>query len=160
MDFDRRLALASLAEDCLPDVHQSVVESWADLMPIALRWTTAERRRAHAAARAALEGLATVFAQGDLDETDWRRTRETVYGRGHASPDEVDELLRTVRIIGVELLLDRLHAELSLSPEERWGLQTQARDYCEALHRPGEDLDASTVDALLAELESDGPDLR
>jgi hypothetical protein len=159
MDHDRRLQLARLAEAHLPDIHQSVVQSWRELMPIAATWELEQRRRAHAAAEAVLEAFAVVIAQGDLDEASWRHTREVLYGRGHATPDEVAELLRTVRIVGVEGLLQRLDEEADLDQEERWTLQLQAHDLSEQLHRTRDQVDPSTVQALLKQLEADGPDL-
>jgi hypothetical protein len=159
MDHDRRLELARLAEAHLPDLHQAVVESWCDLMPAAATWQVNQRRRAHAAARAVLAGLAVVIAQGDLEETEWRRTRETLYGRGHATPDEVDELLRSVRIVGVEGLLEILTEEAGLLPDERWTLQLQAHTFSEQLHRNRDEVDPANVQALLAHLESEGADL-
>lgn len=159
VDHDRRLELARLAEAHLPSLHQAVVESWRDLMPVAATWSPEERRRAHAAAEAVLQGLVVVFAQGDLEQASWQRTREVLYGRGHATPEEVDELLRTVRVVGVENLLQRLEEEAGLDSEERWALQLEAHTFAEQLHHSRDEVDAATVDALLIELESSGPDL-
>jgi hypothetical protein len=159
MDHDRRLELAAIAQAQLPDLHQAVIESWRDLLPQAASWPPPHRSRAHAAAEAALTGLVDVIAQGDLDEASWRRTREVVHGRGHATPDEVAEVLRTVRIVGFELLLEHLAAVAGLTADERWGLHLQAHAYAEQLHRTRDEVDAATVEALLGELEASGPDL-
>jgi hypothetical protein len=159
MDHDRRLHLAELTAAHLPDLHQAVVRSWDDLLPAAAGWALEQRRRAHAAAEAVLHALGCVIAQGDLDEETWTRTRDALYSRGHATPDEAAELLRTVRIVGVEALILRLDEQAQLSAEERWTIQLEAHDLFEQLQRTRAEVDASTVDALLATLEADGQDL-
>lgn len=151
--------MAATATALLPEMRGAVIVSWDDLMPWAEGWSPAARDRATAAAEAALDGLVAIIAQGDLDDLSWARIRETVYGRGHAAYDEVDDLLRTVRVVGLELLLDRLSDAHALSPDERWSLQQEAHGYCEALHRQRDEVDPETVEALLAELERGGPDL-
>lgn len=151
--------MAATATALVPELSSAVIDSWDDLMPRAEDWSPASWERAIAAAEAALEGLVAIIAQGDLDDLSWSRTRETVYARGHATYDEVDDLLRTVRVVGLELLLDRLSEAHGLSPDERWSLQQETHGYCEALHRQRDEVDPETVEALLAELERGGPDL-
>lgn len=159
MDHDRRMALAALAEAALPALHRAVIDSWSDLMPVAARWSDASHQRAKAAAEATLRGLVTVIAQGDLDEEEWRQTRQVVFGKGFATEDEVGELLRTVRIVGVELLMAHLDEAVGLSNEERWALQQEAHTYSEELHRTREQVDPSTVQSVLEELAASGADL-
>lgn len=157
--MDRREALAETTTALLSELRSAVIDSWGDLLPGSAEWTPEARARAIAAAQAALEGVASIIAQGDLDDHSWTQTREAVYGRGHAAYQEVEELLRTVRVVGLELLLDRLDEAHALSPDERWSLQQQTHGYCEALHRQRDEVDPETVEALLADLERDGPDL-
>jgi hypothetical protein len=159
MDHDRRLTLADLAEQHLPELHRAVVASWTELIPAADIWTPEERRRAHSAAEATLRGLVTVIAQGDLDEESWLRTRQVISGRGVSTHQEVTELLRTVRIVGIEVLLARLDEDANLSKDERWAIQQEAHNYCEQLQGTRGEVDPSAVDALFAHLEASGPDL-
>lgn len=158
MDVDRREHLAGAARALMPAVRQAVVDSWGDLIPTAGRWDARQHARAVAAADAVLGGIPDVIAQGDLDDRSWLRTVETVYARGHATADEVGDLLRSVRVVGVELLLDELESGHGLTSDERWSIQLRAHSFCEQLHRVRDDVAPEGFDELLAGLEADGPD--
>lgn len=159
MDADRRERLASATVALVGELERAVVESWPDLLPLASTWTVAERGRAREAVRAVLEGIAGVIAHGDLDDRTWQRIQRTVLADGRATQDEADALLRTVRVPGVELLLQRLDDVVGLTGDERWTLQVQAGWLCDQLTRQRDESDPAALHRLLAELERDGPDL-
>jgi hypothetical protein len=158
MDVDRREHLAAAARALLPALRQAVVDSWGDLLPTAGRWSALQHARAVAAADAVLGGIPDVIAQGDLDERSWLRTVETVYARGRATTDEVGELLRSVRVVGVELLLDALERSHDLTSDERWSIQLRAHSFCEQIHRVRDDVAPEGFEELLAGLETEGAD--
>jgi hypothetical protein len=158
MNIHRRRTLASAAQALLPELEAAVVASWPELLPTATSWTPAQGERARTATRAALAGLADVLAQGDLDDLSWQRLRGEVAGHGRATPDEVGELLRAVRVVGVQLLADRLRETVGLSVEERWTLQAHAGWLLDQLADARTELDPGDSDDLLAELHRDGPD--
>ncbi len=148
-----------MAEAALPEVRAAVAESWVELIPAADIWTPEQRRAAERITDVALRCLVSVFAQGDLDEESWLRIRqETADGRV-TSAEEVAELLRTIRLVGVERLLTILQAEAALTTAERWALQQEALTYCEEIQGRRGQIDSSAVDALFASLEAAGPDL-
>lgn len=159
MDHDRRLALAAIAATTLGELHLEVTESWTALMPAATAWTAEQRARADAAVSATLQALTVVMVQGDLEERQWERTQRAVHGQGHATLPEVDDLLRTVRVVGVGRLLDTLQRWGGLRPDERLLLKHEAEDFADRLHRPPVEVSLATVDALLVQLEAAGPDL-
>ncbi|MDQ3973103.1 MAG: hypothetical protein M3276_01965, partial [Actinomycetota bacterium] len=74
--------------------------------------------------------------------------------------DDTEQLVRSVRVVGVETLAGSLAATIGLSHDERWQLQREASGFCEALLGIHEELDPAAYDALLAELQRSGPDLR
>ncbi len=159
MDAQRRRQVATAGAAIRTEIEAAVTDSWADLLPAAESWTEASTARARAASTATLQGLLLAFEQGDLDDRRWSDLRATAFGHGHANADEVADLLRTVRIVGVELLADRLEALVGLTHDERWQLQREAAAFCEQLVGVGEDLDPAALDMMLAELERSGPDL-
>lgn len=160
MDARRRQTLATATVALLPELERAVIETWPELLPQASGWTVAERGRAREAVRASLQGIAGVIAQGDLDDRTWQRIQATVLAEGRATPEEAEALLRTVRVPGVELLLQRLDEMMHLTGDERWTLQIQAGWLCDQLTREREDFDPLALQRLLADLERDGPDLR
>jgi hypothetical protein len=159
MDASRRSLLARVGTALLDELEEAVAESWHDLLPAAASWGPAATQRAKRATAAALRGLLHAIEQGDLDDQAWDALRREVMGSGYATPDEVAELLRSVRIVGVELLSDRLGYYIGLSHDERWQLQREASAFCDRLLRTREELHPQALDELLAELERTGPDL-
>lgn len=137
----------------LAELQAAVVQSWQDLIPAAAGWGQASRERARAASESAIAALLDVFEQGDLDDRRWAEVRDVVLAHGHASPEEASELLRAVRIVGVELLGDLLE----VSHAERWQLQQQAAAFAATLVGEEDELDAGAIDRLLEELERSGP---
>ena len=148
-----------MAEAALPEVRAAVTDSWADLIPAADIWTAEQRRAADRIAEVTLSCLVVLFAQGDLDEESWLRAVQATSGGGIAGPEEVAELLRSVRLVGVERVLGILEAEADLATEERWALQQEALSFCEELQGRRGQVDSAAVDALFASLEAAGPDL-
>lgn len=158
MDADRRTEIATVSAALLDDLHEQVVASWIDL------WPTARAQRLRivggaAASRAALEALLTVFEQGDLDEHTLEHARATVLA-GTSTLDEADELLRTIRVVGVGRLTELLADRIGLTHEERFQLQHEASVLGLELLPRREEPQPRVIDALLAELERSGPDLR
>jgi hypothetical protein len=160
MDAQRRTQIAAMGRALLPQLQAAVVESWSDLLPAAAQWSEPSFARATRASRAALEGMIRMFEQGDLDDRSWSALRDVVHGQGHATPDEVAELLRTVRIVGVELLTSRLEERLGLGHDELWELQEQAHTFCREIVSTRDEPDLASLDRMLADLERSGPDLR
>lgn len=158
MDTRRRSVLADRAAGAVDEAVRAVVDSWPDLMPVALGWSQASHTRARAAVRACLDGIVGVLAQGDLDDRTWARTHRLVFADGHATLDEAAELVRTVRVTGVDVLMRRLEADCGLSADERWILQGEIGGFCEQLVGQEDDVEPGAVDALLATLEADGAD--
>lgn len=144
----------------LPAVHRAVTESWPDLLPGSADWSGAARKRARASVKAALEGIEQLVVQGDLDDRTWERTRTLVHGSGHAGREEVAELLRSVRVVGVEVLADGLEDSAGLTHAERWDLQREISAYCDELLGEDEELEQGAYSETLAELERSGPDIR
>lgn len=159
MNTERRAEIAAATRSVLPRLQRAVTASWPDLLPASDGWRQASMRRARAASRAALEGLATALEQGDLDDQSWERIRHVVHGQGHASSDEAGELLRTVRVVGVDALADELAGLVGLAEQERFALQREAAVYCERLLGDAEEMDQRAYDEMLAVLEREGPDL-
>ncbi|CAN5601776.1 hypothetical protein BH23ACT7_BH23ACT7_04390 [soil metagenome] len=160
MDTQRRAVIASGGAELLEELHADVVASWVDLLPASATWEADALARAHRASRAALAALLVVFEQGDLDDRSWDRVRTEVLAYGHASPEEAEELLRTVRIAGVERLVDLLDEGLRITQQERWELQREASAFVQELLGRREEIDAAAFDAMLADLERSGPDIR
>lgn len=160
MNAQRRGQIAQLGRDMLPELHQAVIDSWPDLLPAAADWSAEGVRRARRAARAALEGILVTIEQGGVEDRAWKRLRDDVLGHGHMTRDEVDELLRSVRIVGMDALADRLSATIGLSHDERWKLQREASGFCEDLLGTRDELDPGAYQEMLAELLRSGPDLR
>lgn len=159
MDAHRRSLISNVGAALLPELEEAVAESWPDLMPAAATWGPAETQRAKRATATALAGMLHAFSQGDLDDRAWEALRREIHARGYAEAHEAADLLRTVRIVGVEVLTDRLTHYIGLSHDERWQLQREASAFCERLLGGREELDAESLDELLAELERSGPDL-
>lgn len=134
------------------------MSSWLGLWPAA-RAQRLQTLRGAAASHAALEALLIVFEQGDLDERTLEHTRAMVLA-GTSTMDEADELLRTIRVVGVGRLTEVLVDRIGLTHEERFQLQHEASVLGPELLGLREELEPRMVDALLAELERSGPDLR
>lgn len=160
MDHARRLAIARHGSAQLDAILDAIERSWVELLPAAATWDAPRRQQAREAARTALLGILDTVVQGDLDDATWRRTRRAVYGGGRTSHDEAAELVRSVRVVGVELLADTLERGVGLSQDERWELQRQAAIYVEDLLGDRPEISSEAVDALLGELSESGPDLR
>jgi len=160
MNAERREQLAQAIEGLIGVAHKAVVASWPDLMPVANTWRPASVKRAKASARAALEGIVPLVIQGDLDDRSWDQTREVVWGQGKASREEVAELLRSVRVVGVELFGEHLEETVGLTHAEHWSLQQLISSYCDDLLGDHEEVEGSAYTETLAELEQSGPDIR
>lgn len=160
VDADRRTAIAALGREMLDELFLAVAESWGDLLPASREWSPEGRERAERAARAALAGLLRVLEQGDLDDLTWQRVHDAIIAQGRARIDEAAELLRTVRIVGVEKLTERLQRRLGLAHEELWHIHEEADGYVQQVLNIRDEPDAAAVDRLLVELERSGPDLR
>jgi hypothetical protein len=158
VDIERRRSLAAAASALLPDIERAVVDSWPDMLPASAAWTEEIAAHARSAVRAALRGLIGVMAQGDLDDETWGHVQDEVSANGQITHDELEELLRTVRVVGVELLSDGLRRTVGLTTDERWALQAQAGWLFEQLSGGGEEIDAHRITDLLARLQHDGPD--
>lgn len=159
MNTHRRRHLADAIQRLLPEAHRSVTESWPDLLPVSLSWTPASMRRARASARAVLDGIVPLIVQGDLDDQAWERTRALVHADGRASKEEAAELLRSVRVVGVEMLADRLEDEAGLTHAERWDLQREISAYCDDLLGEEQQPERDAYLETLAELQASGPDV-
>lgn len=159
MNAARRQALAAAARKAVPRAQRATTASWADLMPASADWGVASTRRARTASRVALEALAMVLEQGDLDDRTWERTRHTVHAEGRATTEQAAELLRTVRVVGVEVLADALEKEAGLTPSERWQLQQEASAFFDRLLDESPELDPESYSEMLTTLERSGPDL-
>lgn len=159
MDAARRTQIASVGAALLGEMEDAVVESWSDMLPAASAWRPDERVRAEAASSAALRGMLIAFQQGDLDDQSWTDLREVVFGQGRISAEEASDLLRSVRIVGIEFLADRLTHFIGMTHEERWQLQREASSFCMTLLGSREELDPSTFDQLLSDLQRSGPDM-
>jgi hypothetical protein len=159
MDASRRTQVAAVGAALLDEMQDAVVESWGDMLPAAASWRTDELARAKAASAAALRGLLVAFQQGDLDDQSWTQLRDAVFAHGLISHEEAADLLRSVRIVGVEVLADRLSYYIGMAHEERWQLQREAAAFCLTLLGNREELDPATFDQLLDELERSGTDL-
>ena len=140
-------------------MEEAVVDSWRDMLPAAALWRPDEMARARAASAAALRGLLVAFQQGDLDDQSWADVRDAVFAYGRISHEEAADLLRSVRIVGVEVLAERLSYYIGMAHEERWQLQREAAAFCVTLLGNREELDPSTFDQLLDDLQRSGPDL-
>jgi hypothetical protein len=151
--------VAAVGATLLDDLQREVVASWTDLWPAARSWTPERAELARAASRVALEALLTVFEQGDLDEVTLGRVRNSVLAATD-SFDEADDLLRTVRVIGVGRLGDLLAGRIQLTHEERWELQREATALGLDLLGKRDEPEPRVIDELLTELERSGPDLR
>jgi hypothetical protein len=160
VNADRRAELAEAIRSLLPAAHRAVTDSWPDLLPVSATWSGAAAKRARASVKAALEGIVALIVQGDLDDQAWERTRHLVHGSGHAGREEVAELLRSVRVVGVEVLADGLEEHAGLTHAERWDLQREVSAYCDNLLGEDEELEQGAYSETLAELERSGPDIR
>lgn len=141
------------------EMEEAVVDSWSDMLPAASQWRPEELARAKAASSAALRGLLTAFQQGDLDDRAWTDLRNVVFGHGRISFEDAADLLRSVRIVGIEVLADRLLHYIGVTHEERWQLQREASSFCMTLLGNREELDPSTFDQLLSDLQRSGSDM-
>jgi hypothetical protein len=159
VDAARRTQVAAVGAALLGEMEAAVEDSWSDMLPAAQSWRPDERSRARTASRAALRALLTAFQQGDLDDQTWADLRDVVFAHGRISHEEASDLLRSVRIVGVEVLADRLTHYIGMAHEERWQLQREASAFCLTLLGNREELDPSTFDQLLHDLERSGPDL-
>ena len=159
MDAARRTQVAAVGAALLEEMQEAVVESWSDMLPVAASWRADEMARAKAASLSALRGLLVAFQQGDLDDQSWTELRDAVFAHGRISHEEAADLLRSVRIVGVEVLADRLTYYIGMAHEERWQLQREASAFCLTLLGNREELDPAMFDQLLDELERSGPDL-
>ncbi|MGH8898317.1 MAG: hypothetical protein ACRDZ4_15180 [Egibacteraceae bacterium] len=158
MNVDRRAEIATVGALLLDDLQNEVVASWVGLWPA----SRAQRLRTlsgAAASRAALEALLIIFEQGDLDERTLEHTRARVLA-GTSTLDEAEELLRTIRVVGVGRLTELLADRIGLTHEERFQLQREASVLGPELLGRREEPEPRAIDALLAELERSGPDLR
>ncbi len=140
-------------------MQEAVVDSWRDMLPASASWRPDELERATVASEAALRGLLKAFQQGDLDDRTWTELRNVVFAGGRITPDVAAELLRSVRIVGVEVLADHLIHDIGMAHEERWQLQREASAFCMTLLGSREELDPSRFDQLLADLQRSGPDM-
>lgn len=141
------------------DMQDAVVDSWSDMLPASASWRPDELARAKAASEAALRGLLTAFQQGDLDDRSWTELRNVVFAGGRISAEEAAELLRSVRIVGVEVLADHLIRDIGMAHDERWQLQREASAFCMTLLGSREELDPARFDQLLNDLQRSGPDM-
>ena len=156
MDAAHRARVAAAGRRLQPELLEAVADSWDDLVPDAERWDAAQRRRARAAITAALDGMIDVFERGDLDDRTWVRVRDAVLeGR---DPEDAAELLRSVRLVAVDLLADHLERGDGLSRDARWELQREASVFCDALLGVRADPDPVAFEELLIDLERSGPD--
>ncbi len=141
------------------EMQEAVVDSWRDMLPASAFWRPDELERATTASEAALRGLLKAFQQGDLDDRTWTELRNVVFAGGRITPDVAAELLRSVRIVGVEVLADHLIHDIGMAHEERWQLQREASAFCMTLLGTREELDPARFDQLLADLQRSGPDM-
>jgi hypothetical protein len=158
MNADRRAEIATVGAMLLDDLQEEVVASWVGTWP-APRAQRLGTLSGAAASRAALEALLTVVELGDLDERTLEHTRRMVL-KGTSSSDEANELLRTIRVVGVGRLAELLADRIGLTHEERFQLQHEASVLGPQLLGCREEPEPRAFDALLAELERSGPDLR
>lgn len=159
MDAARRTQVAAVGSALIAEMEEAVFDSWKDMLPAASQWRPDEVARAKAASSAALRGLLTAFEQGDLDDQSWTRLRDVVFGHGRISHEEASDILRSVRVVGIEVLAERLTHYIGMAHEERWQLQREASAFCLTLLGAREELDPSRFDQLLADLLRSGPDL-
>lgn len=159
MDPARRTLIAAAARDAIPDLERGVVESWSDTWPASNGWSAERRRRATAAARVTLEGIVTVFQHGDLDDRSWASARESIYARVSTNPDDADELVRSVRIVGIDALLRYLGTSLRISPDERWTFEQSADAFCSQVRGAPDDIDPAAIDQLLTTMQAESPDI-
>lgn len=159
MDAERRAELATAAATHAPAVQRAVVASWPTLLPAAAAWDDVDHADARAACAAVLRGIITVWYQSDLDGESWDVIRAVVFGRREASRGEGAQLIQSVRLVGLELLAERLAATAGLTAEERWSLQQEAAWFCDTLLAGRGHVDADAYDELLAELAAAAADL-
>jgi hypothetical protein len=158
MNADRRAEIAAAGAALLDCLQEEVVASWVGLWPSG-RADHVQTLGGMTASRAALEALLVVFEQGDLDERTLKHTRAMVLA-GTSTVDEADELLRTIRVVGVGRLTELLAERIGLTHEERFQLQHEASVLGPELLGRREEPEPWAIDALLTELERSGPDLR
>lgn len=156
MDAAHRARVAAAGRRLLPALLDAVVESWDDLLADADTWDADRRRAAREATAAALAGMVDVFERGDLDDRSWARVRDAVL-RGRDREDAA-ELLRSARLVAVDLLADHLERSGGLTLDARWELQREAAVFCDALLDVHSDPDPAAFDELLIDLERSGPD--
>lgn len=159
MRAERRVELAAVTRRALPEVLEPVAASWRWLVPSSPGWSRKSHERARNAALAALEGLATVLEQGDLDEAGWGRVCTALAGEGHATQVEQEELLRSIRVVGLERLSTILTAEAGLTREERSAVAQEVGAFVETLLGAREEPGEEAYRRMLAELERTGGDL-
>ena len=159
MDAERRTQIAAVGAALVGEMEDAVVESWDDMLPASAQWRPEEVERAKAASSAALRGMLVAFQQGDLDDRAWAELRNVVFGHGRISFEDASDLLRSVRIVGIEVLADRLIHYIGMAHEERWQLQREASSFCMTLLGSREELDPSTFDQLLSDLQRSGSDM-
>lgn len=160
MNAPRRRQLGDAIASLLPHAHRAVTDSWPDLMPVSLTWGPTSMRRARASVRAVLDGIVPLIVQGDLDDQAWERTLQTVHADGRATREEVAELLRSVRVVGVEMLADLLEEQAGLTHGERWELQREISAYCDDLLGQDREPERDAYIETLTELHASGPDIR
>lgn len=173
MNAERRAALAAAAAALTSQVQQAVVASWWSMVPAAAGWDAEQREDARAASEAILRAIIGVLYQSDLDVASIERTRALVFERGRASGETGAQLLRAVRVVGLDLLAARLAERAAMNAEERWQLEQEAAAFCDTLlaaHEggavttgavaPREPSDPDPYGQVLAELERADADLR
>jgi hypothetical protein len=160
VNASRRSAIRAEGIALLAELEAAVIDSWGDLLPAAQTWDPPARARAEAAARHALCALLELLGQGDLSEQAWTAAREAIFAHGHATREEAEELLRSVRVVGIDLLAGGLTERIGLTHDERWQLQQHAAAFADEILGAGDELDGASVEAMLAELQRSGVDLR
>jgi len=160
MRAERRVELAAATRRAVPSLLKAVANSWRWLIPASLGWSRKAHQRAQTAGLATLEGLATMLEQGDLDEVAVKGIRTALAAEGHATPVEQEELLRSVRVVGLARLSDILTTEVGLTREERWTVQQEVAAYVATLLGTREEPGEEAYRTMLTDLERRGPDLR
>ncbi|CAN5212317.1 MAG: hypothetical protein H0V93_00315 [Euzebyales bacterium] len=158
MDVDRRRELVATATDLLPTLEQAVTSGWGEMSRGSGSWPPEAMSRARDAVRATLEGVVMSLELGDVDEDTWVSVRDHLE-RAESPELPVADLLRGVRVVGLETLVAHLDARCHLRPDERWTVQRQVDAFCQQLGDVEDVIDQAAVTGLLARLEADGPDV-
>lgn len=158
MEVDRRRELVATATDLLPTLEQAVISGWGEMSRGTRSWPPEAMSRARDAVRATLEGVVMSLELGDVDEDTWVSVRDHLE-RAESPELPVADLLRGVRVVGLETLVAHLDARCHLRPDERWAVQRQVAAFCQQLGGVEDVIDQTAVTGLLARLEADGPDV-